>query len=161
MIRSATLADAAKIAAIWNHVIRDTAATFNSVEKSDAELAALIAERQAAGHGVWVAEEAGEVLGFVTVAQFRGGVGYAHTLEHTVILVPGKSGRGIGRALMATMEDHARAQGGHSIFAGVSGENPAGVAFHAALGYELVTVLPEVGYKFGRWMDLHLMQKFL
>ena len=161
MIRDARSTDAAGIAAIWNPVIRDTAITFNSAEKTEAEIAKMIAERQAAGHGTWVAEEFGKILGFVTVSQFRGGVGYAHTLEHTVILAPGQSGRGIGRALMSEMENHSREQKAHSVFAGVSGENPAGAAFHEAIGYRLVSILPEVGYKFGRWMDLHLMQKIL
>lgn len=161
MIRDAVESDAAGIAVIWNRVIRETAVTFNSAEKPSEEVAAMIAERQSAGHGFWVAEAEGEILGFVTVSQFRGGVGYARTLEHTIIMAPGSSGRGLGRALMVTMEDHCREQGAHSVFAGVSGENPDGVAFHEAVGYRLVCILPEVGFKFGRWMDLHLMQKFL
>jgi phosphinothricin acetyltransferase len=62
---------------------------------------------------------------------------------------------------MAAIEDHARAGGAHSMFAGVSSGNPSGVAFHAALGYREIAMLPEVGFKFGRWFDLHLMQKML
>ena len=62
---------------------------------------------------------------------------------------------------MEAVEDHARQGGAHSIFAGVSSGNPAGIAFHAALGYREVAVLPEVGWKFGRLLDLHLMQKIL
>lgn len=158
MIRPATPADCAAIAAIWNPVIRDTAITFTTLEKTGAGLAATLAEKAAAGLPFLVAAEE-EVLGFATYGAFRSGPGYARTMEHTVVLGPAARGRGIGRALMAALEDHARARGVHSLIAGVSAENPAGRAFHAALGYAEIAVLPEVGFKFGRWMDLVLMQK--
>lgn len=161
MIRDATPADAAAIAAIWNPAIRDTAVTFNSAEKSLADIAAMIRDRQGAGHAFLVAEQDGTVAGFATYAQFRGGVGYARTMEHTILLAPAHHGAGLGRALMSAIEDHARAGGAISIFAGVSAENPAGRAFHARMGFETVAILQRVGFKFGREMDLVLMQKFL
>ncbi|MDJ0825533.1 MAG: GNAT family N-acetyltransferase [Rhodobacter sp.] len=161
MLRPAIAADAEAVAAIWNPVIRDTEVTFNSVEKTPDDLSRLFAEKSAAGHVFLVAEEDGQILGFATYGQFRGGVGYRRTMEHTVVLAPGAHGRGVGRALMTAVEDHARAGGAHTMFAGVSSGNPAGIAFHAALGYVEVAVLREVGWKYGKWFDLHLMQKRL
>jgi L-amino acid N-acyltransferase len=161
MIRPATGADIPGILAIWNPVIRDTVVTFNSAQKSPDDLARMIADRHDAGHAFLVADDGAGVAGFATYAQFRGGVGYARTMEHTVILAPDAGGRGLGRALMMGVEDHARAGGAGSMFAGVSAENPAGRAFHAAIGYAEVAVLSRVGFKFGRWFDLVLMQKFL
>lgn len=161
MIRPARATDAAAIAAVWNPFIRDTAVTFNPVEKSADDIAAMIRDRQAAGHGVLVADLQGHVAGFASYAQFRGGAGYARTMEHTILLSPAAQGSGLGRALMTALEDHARAAGIHSLIAGVSAENPAGRAFHAAIGYTEIATLPQVGHKFGRWMDLVLMQKIL
>ncbi|WP_172296972.1 GNAT family N-acetyltransferase [Pseudoruegeria sp. HB172150] len=161
MIRHAETADAGAIASIWNPVIRDTDITFNPAEKSKEDVAAIIATRATDGHAFFVAEEHGDIVGFATYFQFRGGKGYARCMEHTVILATEAHGRGFGRALMSAVEDHARAGGAHSIFAGVSSGNPAGIAFHARLGYREVAVLPEVGWKFDRWYDLHLMQKML
>lgn len=160
-IRRATKEDAARIAAIWNPAICESEFTFNSREKSDADVAGMIVEREAAGHCFLVAEEGGAVLGFATCSQFRPGVGYAHTMEHTVMLAPEARGRGIGRSIMAAVEDHARAGGAHTMFACVSSGNPGAVDFHAALGYAKVALLHEVGWKFGKWLDLHLMQKRL
>ena len=161
MIRAATPADAPAIAALWNPVIRDTAITFNPVEKTPDDIAAMIRDRQAAGYGFFVGERQGEVQGFATYAQFRSGAGYARSMEHTIILSPMAQGAGLGRALMTALEDHARTGGAHSLIAGVSAENPAGRAFHAAIGFQEIAVLPQVGHKFGRYMDLVLMQKFL
>ena len=161
MIRAAGAWDAPEIAGIWNPVIRDTAITFNAVEKTGDELVRFILDRADAGHATFVAEEDGRVTGFATYGQFRGGVGYSRSMEHTVMLAEGARGRGLGRALMAAVEDHARAQGAHSMIAGVSGENEAGIAFHAALGYAEVARVPEVGWKLERWLDLVLMQKML
>lgn len=161
IIRSAERGDASRIAAIWNPMIRETAVTFNAVEKSATDIAELIEARQTAGHAFLVAVDHDDIRGFATYNQFRAGIGYARTMEHTVVLAPEANRRGIGRALMTALENHARDRGVHSMFAGVSGENPAGITFHAALGYVTVGVLPEVGFKFGRWMDLHLMQKQL
>ena len=77
------------------------------------------------------------------------------------MLAPAARGLGLGRGLMQAIEDHARGGGAHSIFAGVSGANPEGRAFHAAMGYVEIACLPEVGFKWGRWLDLYLMQKRL
>ena len=160
-VRAARAEDAGAIAAIWNPIIRETVVTFNSVEKTAEDVAATITDRTLAGHGFWVATEGSELVGFATYAQFRGGIGYAHTMEHTIVLAPIAQGRGHGRALMTALEDHARARGVHSMFAGVSSGNPDGIAFHSALGYQEVSVLRQVGRKFDRWFDLHVMQKFL
>jgi phosphinothricin acetyltransferase len=161
VIRPATPADIPGILAIWNPVIRDTAITFNAVEKTPDDLTAALRDKAAAGHAFLVATAEGRVLGFATYGAFRSGVGYARTLEHTILLAPEARGRGIGRALMDALCDHARAGGIHSLIGGVSAENPEGRAFHAALGFAEVAILPQVGWKFGRWMDLVLMQKFL
>lgn len=161
ILRSAQAGDASAVAALWNPVIRDTAATFNTQEKTAAGLAADFAARAAEGRAFLLAEEAGHLLGFATYFQFRNGPGYARTMEHTIVLAPAARGRGVGRRLMTALEDHARAGGAHSLWAGVSGENPSGLAFHRAIGFAEVARLPQVGHKFGRWMDLVLMQKFL
>lgn len=160
-LRPAMPEDAAAIAALWNPFIRDTAVTFNSVEKTAQGLAADITAKAAGGQAFLLAELDGDLAGFATYGQFRGGVGYAHTMEHTVILAPQAHGRGVGRALMAGIEEHARQAGVHSMLAGVSAENEAGIAFHRAIGYVEMARLPQVGRKFGRWMDLVLLQKML
>jgi len=159
-VRQAIPADAGAIADIWNGYIRDTAVTFTDIEKTAPEVAADIAARQQDGLYL-VAEEGGVVLGFATAGAFRGGPGYRHTLEITVHVAPNARGRGAGRALVTALEDAARKAGAHVLVAGVSGENPDAVAFHARLGFSEVGCMPQVGQKFGRWMDLVLMQKIL
>ncbi len=160
MIRSARPDDAEAIAAIWNSVIRDSVATFNSVEKSPTEIARLVVEKRAAGHPFLVSGKE-RIFGFATYGQFRSGVGYAHTMEHTIHLSPEGRGQGRGRALMAEVERRAMAGNVHSLIAGISGENLGAIGFHAAIGYREIARLPEVGQKFGRWFDLVLMQKIL
>lgn len=108
-----------------------------------------------------MAEDAGRVVGFAGYGQFRGGVGYARTMEHTIYLEDGVQGRGAGRALMQAVETHARAGGAHSMWAAVTASNAPSIAFHERLGYEHVALLPEVGFKWGRLMDLVLMRKLL
>lgn len=157
-LRQAVRDDAETVAEIWNRMIRDTARTFTTEAKPVAAMRDAIETR---GAGFQVAEIDGQVVGFATYFPFRAGPGYVHTKEHSIVLTEVASGRGIGRALMTQLEDAARAEGVHSLYAGISGENPDGVAFHAAIGFKEIARLPEVGFKFGRWMDLVLMQKFL
>ncbi|GAB4268991.1 MAG: GNAT family N-acetyltransferase [Pararhodobacter sp.] len=161
MIRKATPEDAPGIARIWNPIIRDTAITFTSDEKTDADLEAMIAARHGAATAFLIAETAGTVLGFATYGPFRAGPGYARSVEHTVLLAPGARGRGLGRALMTALMDQARAQGLHLMIGGISGSNAAGLAFHEALGFTEAGRVREAGWKFGTYHDLVLMQKLL
>lgn len=160
MIRRAVAGDAAAIAALWNPYIRDTVVTFNAAEKSVADVEKMIAERDALGHVTFVAMGPG-LLGFASYAQFRGGVGYATCMKHSILLSAEAKGRGVGRGLIDALCDHARTAGAHQIIAGVTAENPDGIAFHASMGFAEIARIPEAGVKFGRFIDLVLMQKFL
>ena len=158
IIRRAEAVDVPAILDIWNPLIRDTSVTFTTVEKTAQGLADDLAVR---GDAFLVVEAAGQILGFATYGPFRGGPGYAHTAEHSVILAGDARGRGVGRALMARLEAQARAQGIHVLIAGVSSENEGAIAFHRAIGFTQGAHLPEVGRKFDRWMDLVLLHKRL
>lgn len=161
MIRPATDADCPAIAAIWNAVIRDTVFTFTTQEKTPAGLRDLLADCTAEGRGLFVAVQGGDIAGFATYAPFRPGPGYAHTMEHSVHVADGARGQGIGRALMAALETHARSRGTHVMIAAISAPNGAARAFHTALGYAQAGSLPQVGFKSGKWLDLVLMHKRL
>lgn len=156
-IRAATPSDAPGIADIWNPAIRDTTVTFNPVEKTMAEIAALTC----AENPFFVWDDAGRVTGFASYFPFRSGLGYLHTVEHTILLHPDAQGQGIGRKLLTHICDHARAADKHTLIAVVAKENDAGLAFHAAMGFVRRATLPEVGFKFGRWLDAVFMQKRL
>lgn len=158
IIRRAQPADAGTICAIANPFVHDTLVTFTTEERRPEAIA------QALETGATVcllAEEGEECLGFASFAQFRAGPGYAATKEHSILLSPQGRARGVGRALMAALEDEARRHGVHVLVAGVSSANPGGIAFHRAVGYREVGRMPEVGRKFGQWLDLVLMQKIL
>jgi L-amino acid N-acyltransferase len=161
MIRDAAAGDVPALVVILNHWITQSTITFNPVPKTPADIAAMITDKARLDHALLVAEIDGQIAGYATYGQFRAGVGYAHAMEHSIALAPDHRGRGAGRDLLVAVEDHARARRAHVMMAGISGENTAGIAFHKAAGYAHVAAIPEVGFKFGRWLDLVLMQKIL
>lgn len=158
IIRPAMGADAPAIARITNAIIRESLITFTTDERSTTQITEDITVR---GTGFLVAEHDGQVVGFATYAPFRAGPGYAQTREHSIQLSPDARGKGVGRALMQALEETARTDGVHVLVAGISSANPGAVAFHAALGFSQVGRMPEVGFKWGQWLDLVLMQKIL
>lgn len=160
-ILPASADDAKAIVAIWNPIIRDTTVTFNSVEKSPADVIAMIDTHLAAGQAFLIARKGDDLLGFATYGAFRSGSGYTNTVEHTVILTDRARGKGVGRTLLAALQSHARANGVHSMIASVAEENSAAVAFHKALGFEQVAHIREAGRKFDRWLDVVFLQKIL
>lgn len=161
MIRQARRADVPQIAGLWNAIIRETVITFNPQEKSDADVWRTVLSRARQGHPFLVAVQDGAVLGFATYAQFRAGLGYARSMEHSINLAPAARGLGLGRRLMAAIEDHATARGMRAMVGAVTASNAASLQFHEALGYQVVGRMPQVGWKFGRFHDLVLMQKLL
>ena len=160
-IRPADQADAEAISELWNHYIRETTITFNSVEKTKETVREAVSACFKDKRAFLVAEERGCLVGFCTYFQFRGGIGYARTMEHTILTHPEFQGRGAGRALMQRLCKHAQAEGVKSLWAGVSADNRGGVAFHEKIGFSNIARLPQVGHKFDRWIDLILLQKIL
>ena len=160
-IRDATRADAAAVAAIWNPIILETVITFNPLERRADEIAAMIITRQSQGRAFLIAEDDHQPLGFATYDQFRPGPGNARSMEHTINLAPEARGQGAGRALLLALEDHAASAGHHLMIAAITGSNTGSIRFHEGLGYLHVGRMPELGWKFGSYHDLVLMQKFL
>lgn len=161
IIRPATQGDIPAILDFWNPIVRETTIIFSTEERTPETLGMMIAARRAAGREMLVADEAGAVLGIATYDQFRGGNGFAHAMEHTILLAPAARGAGVGRHLMAAIGAHAQAGGAHTLVACVDAANIGGIAFHKAIGFDQVGYLPQSGRKFGRWLDLVILQKIL
>lgn len=110
---------------------------------------------------VLVAEDDRVVVGFAYLALYRERAGYRFTREDTVYIDPAYQHRGVGRALLGRLIDHARAQEVHALVARIESSNEASVALHSAFGFEIVGREREIGHKFGRWLDLLTMELLL
>lgn len=161
VVRDAVAADAAAVAAIYNHAVRETTAIWNDREVDAADRVAWIAERQGAGFAVLVAEFAGAVAGYSTYGPFRPHDGYRHTVENSVYIMSRFQGKGVGRTLMMALIERASHNGFHVMVAGVEAGNEASMRLHRALGFREAGRLPQVGMKFGRWLDLAFMTRAL
>jgi len=154
--------DLPAITEIYNDVIATTTAVFALAPTSEVERRSWIAAREAAGYPVLVARSAGTVVGFGSFGEFRGvWPGYRYSVEHSVHVHTDFRGRGIGSAIVRRLLAEASAMGKHVMIGGIDATNVASLRMHERLGFDRVAHLHEVGHKFGRWLDLILVQRFL
>ena len=159
LIRPATAADIPAITAIYNHAVRHTLAIWNEAEVSTAERQAWWQARQAAGYPVLVtADETAAILGYAGFGDWRAFAGFRHTAEHSVYVHPEHQGRGVGKALLQALVVEARACGKHVLVGGIESGNQGSIALHQSLGFVCSGNMPQVGCKFGRWLDLQWWQ---
>ncbi|MCB1954820.1 MAG: N-acetyltransferase [Rhodocyclaceae bacterium] len=161
VIRDAEASDAAGIAAIYNDAVIHTTAIWNETPVDADNRRAWLAERQAGGFPVLVAEGEGHILGYATFGPWRPHEGYRHTVEHSVYVLDAARGRGLGRALMQALLARAADAGLHVMVGGIEAGNQASLALHRALGFRETARMPQVGRKFDRWLDLVFMQRFV
>ena len=159
-IRTARPADLDAIVAVYGHAVRTSVATFDTSDPPAAQWAAKVASTEPGDH-VLVVEEAGTVVGFTYSGSFRSRPAYARTRETSIYLAPAAVGRGTGRLAYTHLLDLLRTDGVHCVVAVVAQPNPASVALHESLGFELVGTLHEVGRKFDRWIDTRWYQLLL
>ncbi len=159
-VRLATLDDAEPIRQIYNLEVTTSTATFDLVPRSLEEQQAWQAERSGA-RAVVVAELGGEVCGFASLSPWRDRPAYATTVEDSVYVHRDHQGRGVGRALLEELLGTATRHGFHACMARVVGGHEASIALHARCGFEIVGTEREVGRKFGRWLDVVLMERLL
>ena len=114
--------------------------------------------RISAGYPVIVAENDSGLIGYASFGDFRAWPGYRFTVEHSVYARADHRGKGVGGALMRELIDRARAMGKHVMIGGVDADNTASLRFHERLGFEKVAHFKQVGFKFGRWLDLTFLQ---
>lgn len=161
-VRDARDGDLEGVMAIYNDAVLNTTAIWNEVAVDLANRRAWLADRERAGYPVLVAvDDGGNVLGYASFGDWRAFDGYRHTVEHSVYVRSDVRGGGIGTALMAELIARARAIGKHVMVAGIEAENRSSIALHERFGFEQVGLLPQVGMKFGRWLDLAFLQRVL
>ena len=108
-----------------------------------------------------VVNEAGRVVGWGALNRYHDRKGYQFTAENSVYVAANLRGSGIGRLLMRPLVDAARERGLHAILAGIDAENEASIRLHASFGFLKVAHLKQVGFKFGRWLDVVYMELLL
>jgi L-amino acid N-acyltransferase YncA len=160
-VRDATEADLPGILAIYNDVLTTSTAIFSEHPTTLEERMGWFRARREQDYPILVATDGPRVLGFASFGDFRSWPGYRFTLEHSVHVAADGRGQGTGRALMAELLPRAAALGKHVMVAGIDASNDASIRFHERLGFERVGLLKQVGFKFGRWLDLAFLQRFL
>lgn len=160
-IRDALPEDVAGILDIYNDAVRNTTAIWNEQQVDLANRQAWVAARVEQGYPVLVAVDESGVLGYASFGDWRTFEGYRFTVEHSVYVRGDQRGKGLGPVLMQLLIERARSCGKHVMVAAIESGNAASVRIHERLGFVVTGQMPQVGVKFGRWMDLTLMQLVL
>ncbi|SDY68059.1 phosphinothricin acetyltransferase [Micromonospora pattaloongensis] len=160
-VRPATPGDLAAIAAIYAHYVETSIATFDEVAPTVADWERKAADLAARGLPLLIADD-GEVAGYAYAAPWRPKPAYRHTVEDSIYLAPGHTGKGLGRALLAALLDRCGAAGARQVIAVITDSgDPGSLTLHRRLGFVDAGRLTAVGFKHGRWIDTLLLQRDL
>jgi phosphinothricin acetyltransferase len=159
-VRLARQEDGEAIRAIYNVEVAGSIVTFDLKARTAEEQRAWLARHEGA-HPAVVAHDGPRVVGFGSLSPFRDRAAYATTVEDSLYVDEAWRGQGVGRLLLAELIDLALARGFHTVIARISGGNEPSIALHRACGFAMVGVEREVGRKFGRWIDVAVMQRML
>jgi phosphinothricin acetyltransferase len=155
------VADLPAVTAIYNHAVVHTTAIWNDAVVDLENRRAWYEARRERGYPVLVAEIDGTVAGYGSFGDFRAFEGYRFSVEHSVYVAEAMRRRGIASQLLTTLIDEARRLGKHVMIAGVAADNDVSIRLHLRHGFVETARMPEVGIKFGRWLDLVFLQKTL
>lgn len=161
IIRDARIEDLPVILDIYNEVILNSTAVYCDDPVTLEERMSWFEGRRKLGYPVLVADVDGQVAGYSSFGDFRSFPGYRFSIEHSVHLAPAFRGHGHGAALVEALFPAARTLGKHVMIAAVDAANAGSIRFHERLGFSEVARMPEVGYKFSRWLDLVMLQKMV
>ncbi len=159
-VRFARPEDAEPIRAIYNLEVTESTVTFDLVPRTLADQEAWLAEHDGV-HPAVVAEVGGDVVGFGSLGPYRSRPAYATTVEDSVYVRRDMRGAGCGRAILGELVRLGTLHGFHAVMARIVGGHEASIRLHRACGFELIGIEREVGRKFGRWLDVALMQRLL
>lgn len=160
LLRPATAADLPAINAIYNHYVLHSTCTYQTVPSTAEERAEWFAAH-GEKHPVIVAEDDGKVIGWGSLSRFHPRQAYENSVEDSIYLHHEWQGRGLGSKVIAELLRLAEALGHHTVLGGIDADQAGSIALHAKFGFEKVSHLREVGFKFGRWLDVLWMQKML
>ena len=160
-IRQATSADAARIAAIYNHYITHTVVSFEEEPVSADEMARRIERVRSESLPYLVAVEAGQVVGYSYATRWHARSAYRFSVESTVYLASEATGRGLGSQLYTELFALLEARRVHVVIGGISLPNDASVALHESFGMRKVAHFEQVGFKHDRWVDVGYWQRTL
>ena len=156
-VRPARAEDAGAIAAIYNHYVLTSTATFDTEPKSAEDRRRWLVERDPR-HPVLVAEREGLVLGWASLGPWNPRPAYRNTAEVGVYVAADEHGRGVGGRLVRQVIEAARAGGLHALIGQIVAGNEPSLQMSRTVGFELVGTLREVGHKFGRWLDVVVLE---
>ena len=158
MVRLATEGDLDQILVIYNDIILNTTAVYDYEPHTIEMRREWFNTKKQQGFPVFVAEEAGEILGLSSIGPFRNWAGYKYTVENSIYVDAKHRGKGIAKLLMPPIIDAAKNLGMHTIVAGIDASNDTSIRLHQSFGFVEVAHFKEVGFKFGRWLDLKFLE---
>lgn len=157
-IREATEDDLSAMLEIYNDIIANTTAVWHYEPHTLAMRKDWFEQRKQQGFPVYVADEGGTIVGFSTFGSFRPWPGYSKTVENSVYVAAESRGKGVAKLLLPPLIESAKRLGIHAIVAGIDAENEISIALHKKFGFKEVAHFKEVGWKFGRWLDLKFLE---
>ena len=157
-VRDATRQDLPEILSIYNEVIRNSTAVYSEIEFTPARGQGWFDAKAEQGFPFLVAQDGGGVIGFGTFGDFRAWPCYQYSVEHSVHVRSDRRGQGLGRMLVVELIARAKAMQKHVMIAGIDADNAASIGLHRSLGFRQVGHFHEVGFKFGRWLDLVFLE---
>ena len=161
IIRDAREDELPAILDIYNDVIINTTAVYSEQPHTLQMRRDWYNDRINNNFPVYVADADGVVAGFSSFGHFRVWPCYRYTVEVSVYVDTSYRGRGISKLLLQELIDCAEEMNMHAVIAGISADNQISINLHSSLGFKEVAHFKEVGYKFGRWLDLKFFELML